>query len=238
MKPFVMFGVHPLFGDYVDAIHASGGYLARVVLNVKESERPHGESFEERLGKYNQWRLGRGISDPVEVLWLDDYQPKAGEHPLLGFRGVKADPLIGVLKERHALSFPPVIHPAAYISPMAIIGEGVFVGANAVIASNAEIGDFSLINRGATIGHDSFLSKSVVVGPSANTASWVQLGEGCILGIGCTVIERIKVGAGAYIAAGAVVTHDVAPDCMVAGVPAEVKKILRQGSNKDERPDS
>jgi hypothetical protein len=71
MKPFVMFGVHPLFGDYVDAIHASGGYLARVVLNVKEPERPPGESFEERLGKYNEWRFGCGISDPVEVLWLD-----------------------------------------------------------------------------------------------------------------------------------------------------------------------
>ena len=227
MKPFVMFGVHPLLGDYVDAIHASGGYLSRVVLNVQEPERPPGASFREGLERYHQWRLSRGMPGRVEVLWLDDYQPKADEVPLLGFRGTKADPLIRILKEKYSVAFPPLIHPTAYISAMAAIREGVFVGANAVIAPNADIGDFSLINRGATIGHDAILERSVVVGPSASAASWVRLSEGCVLGIGCTVIERIRVGAGSYVAAGAVVIKDVPPGRLVAGVPAEIKKILK-----------
>ncbi len=226
MKPFVMFGVHPLFGDYADAIHASGGFLSRVVLNVQEPERPPGASFREGLERYHQWRLRTGLAGQVEVLWLDDYQARADEAPVLGFRGTKADPLIRQLKEKYSISFPPLIHPAAYVSAMATIGEGVFVGANAVIAPNAEIGDFSLINRGATIGHDAILERSVVVGPSSNAASWVRLGKGCVLGIGCTVIERIQVGAGSYVAAGAVVIRDVPPGRLVAGVPAEIKKII------------
>jgi serine acetyltransferase len=230
MKPFVMFGVHPLFGDYVDAIHAAGGYLSRVVLNVQEPERPPGMSFREGIEKYHRWRINNGMPGRVDVLWLNDYRPKSGERPLLGFRGTKAGPLIKLLKEQHALTFPPLIHPTAYVSPMATIGEGVFIGANAVVASNADIGNFSLINRGATIGHDAILENSVVVGPSASTASWVRLCEGCVLGIACTVIERISIGAGAYVAAGAVVLNDVAPCCLVAGMPATVKKILQQGA--------
>ena len=229
MKPFVMFGVHPLFGDYVDAIHAAGGYLDRVVLNVPEPERPRGMNFEEGLDKYHRWRLNNGMAGKVDVIWLDDYRPKSEEHPLLGFRGVKADPLIRLLKEKHALTFPSLIHTTAYVSPMATIGEGAFIGANAVVASNADVGNFSLINRGATIGHDAIVESSVVVGPSANTASWVRLGEGCVLGIGCTVIEKIRIGVGAYVAAGAVVLNDVAPGCLVAGIPATVKRILQQG---------
>jgi sugar O-acyltransferase (sialic acid O-acetyltransferase NeuD family) len=230
MKAYVMFGIHALFGDYVDAIHASGGCLSRVVLNVPEPERPPGMSFEDSLKKYHRWRHDNEIAGKVEVLWLESYSPKSDEYPLLGFRGVKADPLIQFLKDNHALAFPPLIHPTAYVSPMAKIGEGVFIGANAVVAPNAEIGNFSLINRGATIGHDTVLEKSVVVGPSANTASHVRLSEGCVLGIACTVIEKIGIGAGAYVAAGAVVLSDVAPGHLVAGGPATVKKVLHQGS--------
>jgi len=237
MKPFVMFGVHPLFGEYVDAIHAAGGCLARVVLNVSEPDRPPGESFRESLARYHQWRVSRGITGQIEVLWIDEYQPRMDEIPVLGFRGVKANPLVKLLKEKHAMSFPPLIHPAAYVSPMATIGEGVFVGANATIASNAKIGAFTLINRSAAIGHDAVVEEYVVIGPSVSTASWVRLGEGCVLGIACTIIERINVGAGSYVAAGAVVIKDVPPGHLVAGVPAEVKRVIQAGSLQDEQDD-
>ncbi len=226
MKPYVMFGVHPLFGDYVDAIHAAGGFLKRVVLNVPEPERPPGQSFKDGLERYHQWLNSRGVDRRVEVLRLDDYAPRAEEVCILGFRGTKVLPLVKRLREEHALTFPPLLHPTAAISPMAEIAEGVFVGAGAVVAPNARLGPFTLINRGATIGHDANLERCVVVGPSASAASWVHLEEGCVLGIGCTVIERICIGSGSYVAAGAVVLKDVPPGRMVAGVPAAEKKPL------------
>jgi sugar O-acyltransferase (sialic acid O-acetyltransferase NeuD family) len=226
-KPFVMFGIHPLFGDYVDAIHACGGHLARVVMNVPEPERPAGQRFQDSLDRYHQWlERHAGTTRRVKVLWLEDYSPEPKEIAILGFRGTKALPLIARLKAEHGITFPPVVHPAATVSPMAELAEGVFIGMGAIIAPNARIGAFSLLNRGASIGHDTVLSQGVVVSPAATTGSQVHLGEGCVLGIGCTVLEEVSIGAGAYVAGGALVLRDVAPKTLVAGVPAVEKKTL------------
>ena len=44
--------------------------------------------------------------------------------------------------------------------------------------------------------------------------------------MGAAVIEEQVVGAGAFVAAGAVVINDVEEGCMVAGVPAVLKNVL------------
>ena len=87
MNPYVMFGVHPLFGEYVDAIHAAGGRLATVVLNVHEPERPQGQRFEDGLDRYHRWLERAGIDHRVDVQWLDEFTPNRTEIPVLGFRG-------------------------------------------------------------------------------------------------------------------------------------------------------
>jgi acetyltransferase-like isoleucine patch superfamily enzyme len=51
---------------------------------------------------------------------------------------------------------------------------------------------------------------------------------GAVIGIGATVLENLTIGAGAYVAAGAVVTVDVSSGMMVAGVPAVEKKPVRR----------
>ena len=53
------------------------------------------------------------------------------------------------------------------------------------------------------------------------------------MGANAVVIEGVHVGEGAVIAAGAVVTKDVAPHTMVAGVPARViKKVDEKTESK------
>ena len=54
----------------------------------------------------------------------------------------------------------------------------------------------------------------------------VEVGERAFIGAGATIIPHIKIGRDAIVAAGAVVTKDVEPACMVAGVPAAQKKVL------------
>jgi len=49
------------------------------------------------------------------------------------------------------------------------------------------------------------------------------------IGANCTILDGVKIGKGAIISAGAVVTKDVKPYSIVAGVPA---KIIRIRSNK------
>ena len=50
--------------------------------------------------------------------------------------------------------------------------------------------------------------------------------RGAWIGARAVILPGLKIGAGAVVAAGAVVTEDVAPDVMVGGVPAKELKRL------------
>ena len=54
----------------------------------------------------------------------------------------------------------------------------------------------------------------------------IQLNDGCWLGARCTILPGVTVGEGAIVAAGSIVTKDVPPNTLVAGVPAKIKRQL------------
>ena len=52
----------------------------------------------------------------------------------------------------------------------------------------------------------------------------ISIGNHVWIGINVTILKGVKIGDGAIIAAGAVVTRDVPERCLAAGVPARVIK--------------
>jgi len=56
----------------------------------------------------------------------------------------------------------------------------------------------------------------------------IHLGNGAWLGTRCTILPGVTVGEGAIVAAGSVVTKNVPPNTLVAGVPAVIKKKLEE----------
>ena len=65
------------------------------------------------------------------------------------------------------------------------------------------------------------------------SAQPVRIDDNVLIGANAVVIEGVHVGEGAVIAAGALVTHDVAPHTMVAGVPAKfIKNIDEKTKSK------
>jgi carbonic anhydrase/acetyltransferase-like protein (isoleucine patch superfamily) len=64
-----------------------------------------------------------------------------------------------------------------------------------------------------------------------------QIGDLCLLGIGCVILDRAKIGRGSVIAAGAVVPPGmiVPPHSLVMGVPGRVVKELGTGSEEENR---
>ncbi|MGB5061580.1 MAG: acyltransferase [Candidatus Promineifilaceae bacterium] len=54
----------------------------------------------------------------------------------------------------------------------------------------------------------------------------IVIGDGAWLGARCTILPGVTIGAGAVVAAGAVVTKDVPPNTLVGGVPAKVMRLL------------
>jgi acetyltransferase-like isoleucine patch superfamily enzyme len=49
------------------------------------------------------------------------------------------------------------------------------------------------------------------------------------------LVAPVQVGDGSVTAAGSVVTEDVPPHTLVAGIPAKVKKKLNEGKTKATR---
>ena len=79
---------------------------------------------------------------------------------------------------------PVLIHPTAYVSPLAKIEIGSIVCAKAVINTNAIIKKGCIISIGALVDHDSFIGE----GSHINT--------GAIVKAGCKVDRLKKVDAG------------------------------------------
>lgn len=115
------------------------------------------------------------------------------------------------------------------------IGVGVYIGKQVHIEANCEIGDYCLLaNRVSIIGrHDHDFS---AVGFPMRYAPWIGskrfpspylnekavIGSDVWLGYGVIVLTGVTVGRGTVVAAGSVVTKDIPPYSIAAGVPARV----------------
>ncbi|MEM7635599.1 MAG: transferase [Pseudomonadota bacterium] len=60
----------------------------------------------------------------------------------------------------------------------------------------------------------------------AGTAEAIVIEAGCWIGAKVLILGGVTVGAGSIVAAGSVVTGDVPPNTLVAGVPARKKREL------------
>ena len=106
-----------------------------------------------------------------------------------------------------------LLHPTAVISPSAVISEGCTVLAGAVININASVGIGCIVNTGAVIEHDCVIGDFVNICPRAAMAGHTEIGRKAYLGIGCTIIDDIRVGTETIVGAGAVVIRGYSGSC-------------------------
>jgi acetyltransferase-like isoleucine patch superfamily enzyme len=113
------------------------------------------------------------------------------------------------------------------------IGHGVFIGNGCTLAAAERIviGDRCLLAPGVRIhdndGHPLDAARRAAGGAMepANIGP-VTVEAGAWLAAGAVVLKGVTVGARSVVGAGAVVTEDVPPDCVVAGNPARVVRRL------------
>ncbi len=132
----------------------------------------------------------------------------------------------------------------AHIMPGAVIGKRVNIGDHAFVEGGAVVGDNVTIKNGVCIWNGITLEDNVFVGPSVTftndryprsprmpsvearyvtESNWLErttVREGCSIGAGAIIAPGLTLGAYCMIGAGAVVTQDVPPFALVAGVPA------------------
>jgi len=124
------------------------------------------------------------------------------------------------------INWKTLIHPSSYVSSNVEIGEGTVIMAGAIVQPGANIGRHCIINTGACVDHDCIIEDFVHIGPNSALAGGVTVGEGTFVGIGSSVVPYVKIGKWSTIGAGSAVINDIPDNCMAAGVPAVIKKML------------
>lgn len=117
--------------------------------------------------------------------------------------------------------------------PEVVIGNHTFIGHYCVFAASKSIrvGNDVLIAGGVHIsdydGHPMDAERRRAGDPSPEEAiRAVVIGNDVWIGTNATILKGVHIGDRSVVGAGAVVTRDVPPDCVVAGNPARVVKRL------------
>lgn len=92
------------------------------------------------------------------------------------------------------------------------IGDETMLGANVTIADT----DFHSLHVGHRSGHT---HETVGVAP-------VRIGRGVFIGTGAIVLKGVTIGDHAIIGAGSVVTKSIPENCIAAGNPCRVLRLL------------
>ena len=124
----------------------------------------------------------------------------------------------------------------AHVCGGAKIGKGVSIGQNVFVDNKVVIGDLCKIQNNVSVYDNVTLEEGVFCGPSMvftnvyNPRALIErkdqyrdtlVKKGATLGANCTILCGITIGEYAFIAAGAVITKNVKPSALMAGVPAK-----------------
>ena len=147
-----------------------------------------------------------------------------------------------LIKYKLRLREKPKVHPTAFVAKGAqLIGavtieEGASIWFNAVLRADineirvgkrSNVQDCSVLH----VENDApcIVGNDVVIGHSAVVHA-CTIEDDCLIGMGATILNRARIGAGSLVAAGAVVLENtvIPPGSLVVGVPGKVVRALSQ----------
>lgn len=122
------------------------------------------------------------------------------------------------------------IREKARIGENCIIGKDVYIDTDVRIGNECKVENFATIYRGVKIGNRVFVGPHACftndLYPRAVSPDWrlveTTVQDGASVGANATIVCGVTIGRSAMVAAGAVVTKDVLPHGLVAGVPAKL----------------
>jgi bifunctional UDP-N-acetylglucosamine pyrophosphorylase/glucosamine-1-phosphate N-acetyltransferase len=135
------------------------------------------------------------------------------------------------------------VSSGAIIGPFARLRPGARIGGNAHIGNFVEIKQAD-VEEGAKINHLAYIGDARVgeksnIGAGAITCNYdgvnkhlTEIGKNAFIGSNSALVAPLKIGDGAYVASGSVITEDVPPEALAFGRARQVNKPGRAPKGK------
>ena len=205
------------------------GVNSRVELAAAEA------LFQDRMRR-RAMEEGATLTDPGSVYFAAD--TKIGSDVVIG-PNVQFGPGVEIADRVEIRAFCHIegarVESGAIIGPFARLRPGAVVGAEAHIGNFVEVKNTRL-GAGAKANHLSYLGDASI-GAKANigagtitcnydgfTKAKTTIGAGAFIGSDTSLVAPVTVGDGAIVAAGSVITRDVAPDALAIARGEQVEK--------------
>lgn len=182
------------------------------------------DSFWVLFGEHSELEKFLEANKNVIVSYELEFDRRNSAIPLLDTRYVDARIEPGaIIRDRVQIHRNAVVMMGAVINIGSEVGENTMIDMNAVLGARATVGKNCHIGAGAVLA-------GVLEPPSADP---VVIEDNVLVGANAVVLEGVRIGKGAVVAAGSVVTRNVEPDTVVAGIPArEIKKVSDLAGDK------
>lgn len=127
-----------------------------------------------------------------------------------------------LIREKTVIGNNTSVGTASIIEGYSSIGNNVRIQSMVFVPTNTEIADGVFIGPGVVLTNDRYppTRKAELKGP--------VLEENSVIGAKAVILPGIRIGQGAFVAAGSVVTHDVPAGKMAIGSPAKVRDMPQE----------
>jgi len=199
-------------GSYIGANCIIGFPTRAELRSGREAGSPEG-LMKRRRG----WvRIGRGVTIRTNCIIYPEV--KLGDEVELGHNVL--------LREQTEIGRCTLIGSNVTVDGKCKIGSKVSVQTGAYISINTNIEDKAFLGPNCALLNDRYMKQSAYAlrGPTVKA--------GASIGGGAVIMPNITGGKGSVVGAGAIVTKDVEPKVIVAGVPAKKLKGVPKGWKK------